>query len=103
VPGHWEGDLLFGSNNSQIATLLERHTRYLLLAKIDSKDTETVINALIKQAKKLPRELYQSLTWDRGKDMAEHKRFTLATDIKCTSVIHKTPDSEVPTRTPMDC
>ena len=82
VPGHWEGDLLFGSKNSQIATLVERHTRFLLLAKVDRKDTEIVINALIKQAKKLPRELYRSLTWDRGKEMAEHKRFTLATDIK---------------------
>jgi IS30 family transposase len=82
VPGHWESDLLFGSNNSQIATLVERHTRYLLLAKVNSKDTESVINALIKQAKKLPRELYQSLTWDRGKEMADHKRFTLSTDIK---------------------
>jgi IS30 family transposase len=82
VPGHWEGDLLFGSSNSQIATLVERHTRYVLLAKVDSKDTETVINALIKQARKLPSELYQSLTWDRGKEMAEHQRFTLATDIK---------------------
>jgi len=82
VPGHWEGDLLFGSNNSQIATLVERHTRYVMLAKVDSKDSETVINALIKQAHKLPRELYKSLTWDRGKEMAEHKRFTLATDIK---------------------
>ena len=82
VPGHWEGDLLFGSHNSQIATLVERHTRYVMLAKVDSKDTETVINALIKQAHKLPRELYKSLTWDRGKEMADHKRFTLATDIK---------------------
>lgn len=82
VPGHWEGDLLFGSHNSQIATLVERHTRYVMLAKVDSKDTETVINALIKQAYKLPRELYKSLTWDRGKEMADHKRFTLATDIK---------------------
>ena len=82
VPGHWEGDLLFGSNNSQIATLVERHTRYVMLAKVNSKDTETVINALIKQAHKLPRELYRSLTWDRGKEMADHKRFTLATDIK---------------------
>jgi len=82
VPGHWEGDLLFGSRNSQIATLVERHTRYVMLAKVDSKDTETVINALIKHAHSLPRELYQSLTWDRGKEMAEHKRFTLATDIK---------------------
>ena len=82
VPGHWEGDLLFGSSNSQIATLVERHSRYVMLAKIGSKDTETVINALIKHAHKLPRELYQSLTWDRGKEMADHKRFTLATDIK---------------------
>jgi IS30 family transposase len=81
VPGHWEGDLVFGSNNSQIATLVERHTRYVMLARVDGKDTETVINALIKQAYKLPRELYKSLTWDRGKEMADHQRFTLATDI----------------------
>lgn len=82
VPGHWEGDLLFGSKNSQIATLVERQTRYVMLVKVDGKDTETVINALIKHAHKLPQELYQSLTWDRGKEMADHKRFTLATDIK---------------------
>ena len=82
VPGHWEGDLIFGANNSQIATLVERQTRYVMLAKVPSKDTETVINALIKQAHKLPRELYKSLTWDRGKEMADHKRFTLDTDIK---------------------
>ena len=82
VPGHWEGDLLFGSKNSQIATLVERQTRYVMLVKVAGKDTETVINALIKNARKLPDELYQSLTWDRGKEMADHKRFTLATDIK---------------------
>ncbi|MFC1605815.1 IS30 family transposase [Pseudomonadota bacterium] len=82
VPGHWEGDLLFGSKSSQIATLVERHSRYVLLARVESKDTETVINALIKQAHKLPRELYKSLTWDRGSEMADHKRFTLDTDIK---------------------
>src|SRR4249920_2679882 len=82
VPGHWEGDLLFGSKNSQIATLVERNTRYAMLVKVTGKDTETVINALIKHARKLPHELYQSLTWDRGKEMADHKRFTLATDIK---------------------
>ena len=82
VPGHWEGDLLFGSNNSQIATLVERHTRYVMLAKVDSKDTETTINALIKHAHKLPQELYKSLTWDRGKEMADHTRFSLATNIK---------------------
>jgi IS30 family transposase len=82
VPGHWEGDLLFGSKNSQIATLVERHSRYVLLARVKSKDTETVINALIKQAHKLPRELYKSLTWNRGQEMADHKRFTLDTKIK---------------------
>lgn len=82
VPGHWEGDLLFGGRNSQIATLVERNTRYLMLVKVAGKDTETVVNALIGNARKLPQELYKSLTWDRGKEMAEHKRFTLATDIK---------------------
>jgi IS30 family transposase len=82
LPGHWEGDLLFGSKNSQIATLVERHTRYAMLGKVTGKDTQTVINALIKNARKLPQELYQSLTWDRGKEMAEHQRFTLATDIQ---------------------
>ena len=81
VPGHWEGDLIIGSRNSQIATLVERKTRYVMLAKVNGKDTETVINALIKQARKLPRELYKSLTWDRGSEMADHQRFSLATDI----------------------
>jgi IS30 family transposase len=81
VPGHWEGDLLSGSKNSYIATLVERHTRYVMLAKVANKDTQTVISALIKQAKKLPSELYKSLTWDRGKELTDHRRFTLATDI----------------------
>jgi IS30 family transposase len=82
VPGHWEGDLLFGSHNSQIATLVERQTRYVMLVKVAGKDTETVINALIDNARRLPHELYKSLTWDRGKEMAGHKRFTMATDIQ---------------------
>jgi IS30 family transposase len=82
VPGHWEGDLLCGSNNSQIATLVERHTRLVMLVRVPSKDTKTVINGLIKQAHKIPRELYKSLTWDRGKEMADHERFSLDTDIK---------------------
>lgn len=82
VPGHWEGDLLFGSLNNQIATLVERQTRYVMLVKVASKDTQTVVNALIKNARKLPQELYKSLTWDRGHEMADHKRFTLATDIR---------------------
>jgi len=68
-------------HRSQIATLVERHTRYVMLARVNSQDTKTVINALIKQAHKLPKELYKSLTWDRGKEMAGHKQFTLATDI----------------------
>jgi IS30 family transposase len=81
VPGHWEGDLLCGTKDSQIATLVERHSRYVMLVRVPSKDSKTVVNALIKQAHKLPRELYKSLTWDRGSEMAEHKRFSLATDI----------------------
>ena len=81
VPGHWEGDLLTGSKNSYIATLVERHTRYVTLAKVANKETQTVVSALIKQAKKIPNELYKSLTWDRGKELADHRRFTLATNI----------------------
>jgi IS30 family transposase len=81
VPGHWEGDLIGGSKNSYIATLVERHTRYVMLAKVKNKDTESVVSALIKQSKKLPDELYKSLTWDRGKELADHQRFTLATNI----------------------
>jgi IS30 family transposase len=77
-----EGDLLCGSKNSYLVTLVERHTRYVMLAKIPSRDTQTVVNALIKQAKKLPDHLYQSLTWDRGVELTDHKRFTLATDIQ---------------------
>jgi len=82
VPGHWEGDLVFGSSNSQIATLVERQTRYVMLVKVGGKDTATVVNALIRNARRLPKELYKTLTWDRGKEMAAHRRFTLATDIQ---------------------
>ena len=81
VPGHWEGDLLAGTNNTHIITLVERHSRYVMLAKVSSKETATVVTALIEHARRLPTELYRSLTWDRGLEMAEHKRFTLATDI----------------------
>ena len=82
VPGHWEGDLLSGSNNSHIATLVERHTRFAMLIKVPSKDTTTVVGALAKHVCKLPQELRRSLTWDRGKQMANHKAFTVATDVK---------------------
>jgi len=91
VPGHWEGDLLCGSKNSQIATLVERHSRYLMLVKVAGKDTATVIDALIENAQKLPQELYRSLTWDRGKEMAAHKRFTLATNIQVYFCDPKSP------------
>ncbi len=82
VPGHWEGDLIAGSRNSYIATLVERHSRYVLLVKVPNKDTGSVVAALISQAKKLPKELRRSLTWDRGKELADHKRLTLATDLR---------------------
>jgi transposase, IS30 family len=82
VPGHWEGDLLTGANNTHIATLVERHTRFTMLVKLPSKDTATVTAALAKHVRKLPRQLRCSLTWDRGKEMANHKRFTVATKVQ---------------------
>lgn len=81
VPGHWEGDLIGGSKNSYIATLVERQSRYVMLVKVANKDTESVISGLIKSAQRLPRELYKSLTWDRGKELADHPRLTMATDV----------------------
>lgn len=73
---------MFGSGNSQIATLVERQTRYVMLVKLEGKDSQSVVNALIKNARKLPQEPYKSLTWDRGTEMHGHKRFTMATDIQ---------------------
>ncbi|MEG3126227.1 IS30 family transposase [Sphingomonas sp. GB1N7] len=81
VPGHWEGDLISGARGSHVVTLVERQSRYVILAKVANKTTDTVVSALIKQARKLPHELYRSLTWDRGKELADHRRFTLATDV----------------------
>ena len=91
VPGHWEGDLIAGSNNSYIATLVERQTRYVMLAKVSNRTTGTVVQALIKQSRKLPGELYKSLTWDRGSELAEHKKFTLATNIQVYFCDPKSP------------
>lgn len=81
VPGLWEGDLIGGSRNSYIATLVERHSRYVMLVNVANKDTESVITGLIKSAQRLPRELYKSLTWDRGKELADHQRLTIATKV----------------------
>ncbi|MDH3643857.1 MAG: IS30 family transposase, partial [Gammaproteobacteria bacterium] len=91
VPGHWEGDLIAGSKNSYIATLVERQTRYVMLAKVSDRTTNTVVQALIKQSRKLPGELYKSLTWDRGSELSAHKDFTLATDIQVYFCDPKSP------------
>jgi len=82
IPGHWEGDLIQGTYNTFIVTLVERHSRYVMLAKVTNKNTATVIAALIKQSKKLPKELYKSLTWDRGSELSAHQDFTVATNIQ---------------------
>jgi len=82
VLGHWEGDLVGGARNSYVATLVERHSRYVMLVKVANQNTESVVSALIRQSRKLPHELYQSLTWDRGKELADHKRLALASDVE---------------------
>jgi IS30 family transposase len=82
VPGHWEGDLLSGAKNSYIATLVERHSRFVMLVKVPGKETEVVVAALSRHVRKLPATLRRSLTWDRGLEMARHKAFTVATDVK---------------------
>lgn len=82
VPGHWEGDLIAGGRNSFIATLVERHTRYAALVKVEGKDSDSVVSALIRQAQKLPEGLMKTLTWDRGQELAQHKRFTIDTDVQ---------------------
>ncbi len=82
IPGHWEGDLLAGAANSHIATLVERHSRFVMLIAVDGKDTRSVTSALSRHVRRLPQQLRSSLTWDRGLEMAEHTRFTVATDVK---------------------
>ena len=82
IPGHWEGDLLGGTHNSHMATLVERHSRFVMLVKVPSKDTATVVAALSQHVRQLPVTLRRSLTWDRGLEMAQHKSFTIATDVK---------------------
>jgi IS30 family transposase len=82
IPGHWEGDLLAGTANSHIATLVERHSRFVMLVAVDGKDTRSVINALSTHVLGLPEQLRSTLTWDRGMEMADHARFTIATDVK---------------------
>src|SRR5439155_17018258 len=82
VPGHWEGDLLAGGKNTHIATLVERHSRFVMLIALAGRDTETVTRALARHIQRLPEQLRHSLTWDRGGEMADHARFTVATDVQ---------------------
>jgi IS30 family transposase len=82
IPGHWEGDLLSGAHNTHIATLVERHSRYTKLIKVDGKDTVSVVGALSRQVRTLPADLRRTLTWDRGPELAQHKRFTVATSVQ---------------------
>jgi len=82
IPGHWEGDLLRGARNTHVATLVERHSRFCMLVKVPGKDTATVVAALSQHVRKLPATLRRSLTWDRGLEMAQHKSFTMATDVQ---------------------
>ncbi len=82
VPGHWEGDLLEGSKGTQIATLVERHSRFVMLVRVPSKDSATVVRALSKTIQRLPHQLRRSLTWDRGTEMHRHKDFTIATNVQ---------------------
>jgi IS30 family transposase len=82
VPGHWEGDLVEGSRGTFIATLVERRSRFVILIKLSEKRTEAVVEALMKAVRRLPTALRKSLTWDRGSELADHTKFTIATDVK---------------------
>jgi len=82
IPGHWKGDLIYGSTSTYIATLVERHSRFVKLVKVERKDTDSVVTALIREVHRLPDQLMASLTWDRGTELANHKTFTMETDAK---------------------
>jgi IS30 family transposase len=91
VPGHWEGDLLSGSRNIHVATLVERSSRFVMLVRVSGKDTESVVRALSEQIRRLPRTMMDTLTWDRGTEMAAHKKFTVATDVRVYFCDPKSP------------
>ena len=82
IPGHWEGDLLAGKSNSHIATLVERQSRFVMLVRLPGKDTDSVVRALTRRVRTLPQGVMSSLTWDRGMELAAHKTFTVATDVR---------------------
>jgi IS30 family transposase len=91
VPGHWEGDLLAGARNTHVATLVERSSRFVMLVRVSGKDTESVVGALSRQIQRLPKAMMDTLTWDRGTEMADHKKFTVATDVKVYFCDPKSP------------
>ena len=103
VPGHWEGDLIAGSSNTHIATLVERSSRFVILVRVDGKDTDSVVGALTAKIQMLPTELSRSLTWDRGMELASHRRFTVATDVKVYFCDPQSPWQRGQTRTPTGC
>jgi IS30 family transposase len=100
VPGHWEGDLLRGKARSHIATLVERHSRYVMLVRIPQADTVTVTRALARRIRTLPAHLRQSLTWDRGRELAAHRAFTVATNVRVYFCDPAVPGSVAPMKTP---
>jgi IS30 family transposase len=91
VPGHWEGDLIAGTRNTHVATLVERSSRFVMLVQVSGKDTESVVAALSEQIRRLPRTMIDTLTWDRGTEMAAHKQFTVATDVEVYFCDPKSP------------
>jgi IS30 family transposase len=91
VPGHWEGDLICGARNTHVATLVERSSRFVMLVRVKGKDTESVVEALSNQIQQLPEAMIDTLTWDRGTEMADHKKFTIATDVKVYFCDPKSP------------
>ena len=102
VSGHWEGDLISGSNNTHVATLVERKSRFTLLVKVDGKDAATVHKALKKRLRRLPTEVRQRLTWDRGSELSKHPELAIATDLNLYFCDPGSP-SVAPMRTPTDC
>ncbi len=91
VPGHWEGDLLSGSRNTHGATLVERSSRFVMVVRVSGKDSESVVAALSEQIRRLPRTMIDTLTWDRGTQMAAHKKFSVATDVQVYFCDPKSP------------
>jgi IS30 family transposase len=103
VPGHWEGDLLCASKNSYIVTSVECHSRCVILAKVPNRETQTVVDALIRRQESLPNELYRTLIWDRGKELTDHKRFSMEIDIDVYFCDRKAPGRAAQKKTPIAC